>query len=603
MATYKVKSDGNAPKGLKKGDSVVTGGGTYKITGVNGDGSYKSTRVSDTTTSNYTGSYATPPSSSSITPKGTGGPTVVTGGGTVKYVGGGGSSGGGGGSYGGSSTSTKNSQYTKPTLGNTWDANTDYSDVIDKAVANGDYVTAAKAEQLRNQKIIATNSPYAQTNRFGGWLDNTDYSDQAWTGVSNGISADEMQAIYNGRYDKASGTEGMEQYLNDETMQMMLQYIKDHRQLEEYQSFLENYERENLREDYQNQYDPQIDAILAQILNRDDFSYDAMNDPLYQQYAQMYQREGDRAMRETMAEAAAGAGGMNTYAMTAAQQANNYYNSQLMDRIPQLYQLAYDMYINDKESKVQDLGILQNMDATQYNRYRDTINDYYNDKNFAYGVYQDAVQQGNWQKNFNYNSAWDNKLFENDNYWAEKNFNANQADKEYDKDIYNKETAEARANELIQYGELPGDDILAQAGMDKAYALQLVNAVRRKLGLPAISTGSTAGNATVTSGGGSKSNGSNKSYTPTVYDDYKPTEPEPGNPTGGVKDVSDTQKLNLGIGPVSDEKLGQLTESGAVVVKNDGTAQWANGYNASNYQEALNKLYTQGRYSGVVFPW
>ena len=101
-----------------------------------------------------------------------------------------------------------------------------------------------------------------------------------------------------------------------------------------------------------------------------------MNDPLYQQYAKMYQREGDRAMKETLAEAAAGAGGMNTYAITAAQQANNYYNSQLNDKIPELYQLAYDMYINDKESKVQNLGILQNMDATQYNRYRDTINDY-----------------------------------------------------------------------------------------------------------------------------------------------------------------------------------------------------------------------------------
>lgn len=63
-STYKVQDNGKAPTGLQAGDSVVTAGGTYKITGVNSDGSYKSEKVSNTTTSNYTGSYASAPSSS-----------------------------------------------------------------------------------------------------------------------------------------------------------------------------------------------------------------------------------------------------------------------------------------------------------------------------------------------------------------------------------------------------------------------------------------------------------------------------------------------------------------------------------------------------------
>ena len=42
MGIYKVQSNGKAPKGLSVGDQVVTGGGTYVITGVNGDGSYSS---------------------------------------------------------------------------------------------------------------------------------------------------------------------------------------------------------------------------------------------------------------------------------------------------------------------------------------------------------------------------------------------------------------------------------------------------------------------------------------------------------------------------------------------------------------------------------
>lgn len=59
--TYKVGSDGKAPSGLSVGDSVVTGGGTYKITGVNSDGSYKSELSNkDQTTSNYSGNYSVP---------------------------------------------------------------------------------------------------------------------------------------------------------------------------------------------------------------------------------------------------------------------------------------------------------------------------------------------------------------------------------------------------------------------------------------------------------------------------------------------------------------------------------------------------------------
>lgn len=238
------------------------------------------------------------------------------------------------------------------------------------------------------------------------------------------------------------------------------------------------YEQENERPT-QPERDPRIDALLNEILNRDDFSYDAMNDPLYQQYAQMYQREGDRAMKETMAEAAAGAGGMNTYAITAAQQANSYYNSQLNDKIPQLYQLAYEMYLNDKESKVQDLGILQDMDATQYNRYRDTINDWYNDKNFAYGVYQDAVQQGNWQSERDYNAMWNNRYFDNENYWANKEFNANQENTEYNRGQDDKETAENRMMQFVNEGEMPSDELIAQAGWEKADVERLV-AIKKK---------------------------------------------------------------------------------------------------------------------------
>lgn len=458
MAIYRVQSNGKAQSGLKEGDKVVTGGGTYKITGVNSDGSYKSEKVSNENTSTYKGSYANSGSGSS-----------------------------GGGSKGGSSYS----QYTAPNLGNSWNANTDYQAIINKAVANGDYTTAAKAEQLRNQKITSTGSNYNTTNNYLRYL--PDIGTSAQQQMANGASWQDILAYYNARNYKASTVEGLQQYQNDELQQAMWNYIVNAQKQENQQNaindseqWIADYEQNNPKAEYESKYDPQIDKLLNEILNRDDFSYDAMNDPLYQQYAKMYQREGERAMKETMAEAAAGAGGMNTYAMTAAMQANNYYNSQLNDKIPELYQLAYDMYLNDKESKVQDLGILQNMDATQYNRYRDTIQDYYNDKNFAYNAYQNAITQGNWQNNFDYNSMLDNRNWNNDQYWANKEwdyndmwknkeYTDNRADIEYERNQAEEDEAKAEIQWYIENGvtSIPSD-LIKKSGLDQNAINQMI---------------------------------------------------------------------------------------------------------------------------------
>lgn len=156
------------------------------------------------------------------------------------------------------------------------------------------------------------------------------------------------------------------------------------------------------RPSYSSGYRDRIDALLDQILNRDSFSYDAAKDPMAQQYKAMYNREGDRAMQDTMAAAASQAGGMNSYAITAAQQANDYYSAQLMDKYPELYQMAYEMYLTDIDNQVRDLGLLQDMDQTQYDRYRDTMDDWENDRNFAYQQYRDDVADSQWQTNFDY---------------------------------------------------------------------------------------------------------------------------------------------------------------------------------------------------------
>lgn len=56
--TVKVGADGKAPSGLSVGDSVLTGGGTYRITGVNPDGTYKSEKVGGGSSSSSKPNYA-----------------------------------------------------------------------------------------------------------------------------------------------------------------------------------------------------------------------------------------------------------------------------------------------------------------------------------------------------------------------------------------------------------------------------------------------------------------------------------------------------------------------------------------------------------------
>lgn len=373
-------------------------------------------------------------------------------------------------------SSTKNSQYTGYTIGS------DKGKQVAQGLGIGESFEASDGSIWTKE-----NDGTITVNKNGQTYNNVyKQSDLGMLGqqqIAAGLSWQDVLNTYNSRYNKAISTDGLDKYANDEVQQMMWNYIvngiKNSNQPEEFA-----YDEEK---PIAPESDARIEELLNEILYRDEFSYDVMNDPLYQQYAEMYRREGDRAMRETLAEAAAGAGGMNTYAVTAAQQANSYYNSQLNDKVPELYQLAYQMYLNDIDRKVQDLGLLQNMDATQYARYRDTMTDWYNDRNFAYGMYQDDVQQGNWQANFDYNALadnrnyntneyWNNKNFENTEYWNNKNFDFNSewknkewneslADKKYERNQYAEESSKNDLWSLVELGVTPSDAMIEKAGL------------------------------------------------------------------------------------------------------------------------------------------
>ena len=122
-----------------------------------------------------------------------------------------------------------------------------------------------------------------------------------------------------------------------------------------------------------------------------EFEYDINSDPLFQQYLASAKRNGEKAMTDTIAKAAAQTGGVaGSYAVAAGAQSYNDYMQSVNDVIPQLEQLAYQRY-NDELDR--DLKIME-MDEEQ--RWEDAnvssiVQDYQN-----YGAPLTAEQRTAW---------------------------------------------------------------------------------------------------------------------------------------------------------------------------------------------------------------
>ena len=185
---------------------------------------------------------------------------------------------------------------------------------------------------------------------------------------------------------------------------------------------------------YESKWQQNIDEILGQIQNREEFSYDLNGDALYNQYKDQYVQQGQMAMMNTMGQAAALTGGYgNSYAQSVGQQAYQGYLQQLNDVVPELYQLALNQYNLEGDELYRQLALYGDQENQDYSRYRDQISDYNaeldrlyqqylnerdfdygkyaDDRDFAYGKYaddrayqyqaeRDAIADEQWQKKF-----------------------------------------------------------------------------------------------------------------------------------------------------------------------------------------------------------
>lgn len=152
-------------------------------------------------------------------------------------------------------------------------------------------------------------------------------------------------------------------------------------------------------DDYSSRYDDELDR-LYQSMSSDigKFSYDYEADPVYKAYKSVYEKQGNLAYDRALAENSLRTGGMaNTDAQTAAMQAQNYYNSMLAAKIPELYEAAYERYYDDvtrKYNRYKDAYDLINArENKDYQRHLDKLSNQREMRDYLYKQSSDAFER------------------------------------------------------------------------------------------------------------------------------------------------------------------------------------------------------------------
>ena len=492
-------------------------------------------------------------------------------------------------------------------------------DEINDAVSRGDYIGAAALEKERNQKIVSEGLPYAQTNNYGKYLEGTDYGERGFDLIRQGAPGEAVAAEREKRQQKTT-VPGYTQYQNDAVDAKLGKYVDLQTAVNQPFTYENGASQLNARQ-------KELDALYEGLRNYKKFEYNPETDPLYRALATQYTRNGRRAMDDTLAKVSARTGGLaSSYAATAGNQAYGNYMSELSDRIPELTRLAYQMYNDEYNRKMNEAQMLQNRYDSELARYQADRNfaygQYADDRNMAYGQLRDMVEgeryknDERWkQQEWAYGVGRDKILDERyKNEWAYGVGRDKILDERYENEwaygVEQDNKAEALA--LMEMGIMPPEETLKAAGIDSSYATSYVNGVKAQ---QAAAKSSGGGSSSRSSSGSSKSSGSSGSSTtsgkPTLtaaqardaiadgvindttvaaYEYYYGQLPK-GVSKGenGYEyeedeyDVLEQARKDLGVDALTEDQLLNMINVGWVYVDDDGTFKRAKDHGSANW--------------------
>lgn len=277
--------------------------------------------------------------------------------------------------------------------------------------------------------------------------------------------------------------------------------------------------------------------LYGQIANRPKFTYDVNNDALYQSYRDQYARNGQRAMQDTMGQAAALTGGYgSTYAQAVGQQQYNDYMTKLNAEIPNLYAQARAAYDKDTDDLYNRYNLAMTMENQEYNRGRDALDDE----------------------------------------WRNKEWEANQAYQNWQMNRTNQQDAREYALMMIKMGQMPSQDALAATGWSLEDVQAMVNYYKQ---MQAASGGTRSGGSY--GGGVGSGSGSGNGYETGEENPYM----------SGIVGAAVGATAAMGAQNISDAQVNELYQY-ALANGDDAliSYMYQNYRNSPNFDDVLKKL-------------
>ena len=230
---------------------------------------------------------------------------------------------------------------------------------------------------------------------------------------------------------------------------------------------------------YESKYGQQLDSLLDQILNPQEFKYSFNGDELFKQYADLYTQQGKQASMDAMGQAAALTGGYgNSWAQNAANQANQQWLLGLYEKGMDLRDRAFDQYKYGQQQLADQYNMLQAAEGQDYDRYLDQYNQWLNERQYATGRADTEYDRdyGQYANDLNY---WTQMAqAENSDYWQQQQMaeNKRQWDEqfEYTKMSDDRKYAYNICTSILANGKMPSKTQLKAAGISEADAKKMM---------------------------------------------------------------------------------------------------------------------------------
>ena len=97
----------------------------------------------------------------------------------------------------------------------------------------------------------------------------------------------------------------------------------------------------------------------------------------------------------------------------------------LADKIPELRQLAYSMYMDEGNTQRANLEMLMALEQGDYAKYADLLGQWNTDRNFDYGVHRDQISDNRYNNEWNYQVGRDDiadKRYEDETAWERSQY-------------------------------------------------------------------------------------------------------------------------------------------------------------------------------------